>query len=72
MRIAFKTRMAACLVLVTLGVIVVVFDDWQYEMHGSYTTLAGIGTRFVGYGLLGIGVVVASALAVGRTRRQRL
>jgi hypothetical protein len=66
MSIAFKTGMAACLVLVTLGVIVVVFDDWQYEMHGSYTTLAGIG-----YGMLGIGVFVASALAVGRTRRQR-
>jgi hypothetical protein len=72
MRRSNLPAVATCVLLVTMGVIVVLFDDWQREINGSYTTLAGLGTRFVGYGLAAIGSIVGSALVMHRTRARRL
>jgi hypothetical protein len=61
------TRRLLGIGFVAIAVFVVLFDNWQFSATGSYTTLAGIETRFFAYSLALIGAGVLTSGLVPRS-----
>jgi hypothetical protein len=63
-----RTRRLLGIGLVAIAVVVILFDNWNFSEIGSYTTLAGIETRFFAYGLslVGVGILTSGLVNLRR------
>lgn len=67
-KLDMRTRRLLGIAVVAIALVVILWDNWEHSLTGSYTTLAGVETRFLAYVLIAVGVWTTGVLGGWRPK----